>query len=123
MLFFLLAFFLAAFSVGTAFAFSLLAAFSVGAAFAFSLLAAFAFTLLAVAVAFAGRFLMARALFGTNAILAVIGEAYAVGTGHLAVVHAVLFSLLHGGVCVVSQSVSGSGIAIARYHCESESDS
>ena len=87
-----LTFFLASLFVLAAFSFSLLAAFAVG----FSILATFAFSLLAaVAFTLAFGFLVAGAVFRADAVFAVGGEANTVGTSHLAVMHASLFSLFH----------------------------
>ena len=114
-----LTFFLASLFVLAALSFSLLAAFAVG----FSFLATFAFSLLAaVAFTLAFGFLVAGAVFRADAVFAVGGQADTVRTGHLAVMHTSLVSLLHlaGVLC---GGVFCRGVAVAGNHSECESDS
>jgi hypothetical protein len=78
-------------------------------------LAALAFTL-------AFGFLVARAVFGTNAVFAVGSQTYAVGAGHLAMLHTSV-SLLHRCTSGVGDGVFSGGVAVAGNHCESKCDS
>jgi hypothetical protein len=81
------------------------------------------FFLAALAFTLAG-FLMAGAVFGASAVLAVGSQADAVGASHLAVLHALLFALLHGGTGGVgSDSVFCLSVAVAGNHCECKCDS
>ena len=107
-----------------AFAFCLVfAALAFGSGFLLAALAlsgGFLFAALAFTLAFG--FLVAGAVFGADAVLAVGSKACAVGASHLAMMHASLVNLLHiAGV--LSGGVFGCGIAVAGNHSDSESDS
>ena len=80
--------------------------------------------LVAGAVTLAGSFLVAGAVFGASAVLAVGSQTDAVGTCHLAMMHALmLLGLFAGGLLIVGNRVIVLCTAIAGNHSKGESDS
>ena len=76
----------------------------------------FFFAALAFALAFS--LLVAGAVFGASAVLAVGSQTGAVGAGHLAVFHTLLLALFGLSAGGVGGSLVGLVIAVAGSHCE-----